>query len=149
MRLTAIATALALSAGSAAAQAHGAPAASHPRSAEVAAAETAFAQSMADRDFVAFSRFVAEDAVFLNSGKPLRGKAAVLEYWKKFFDGPAAPFAWKPELVEANMTGEYGSSTGPVTNPEGKIFARFYSTWRREADGSWRIVFDNGYATDK
>lgn len=131
------------------AQAQPAENAPHPRRAEVVAAEAAFAQSMAERDFAAFSRHVADDAVFLNGGKPLRGKAAVLAHWKKFFDGPNAPFTWKPELVEANMSGEFGSTTGPVTTPEGKIVARFYSTWRREGDGSWRIIFDNGYDADK
>ena len=70
--------------------------------AQVRAAETAFAKSMADRDFAAFSALVADDAVFINGGQPLRGKAAILAFWKKFFDGPAAPFAWRPEIVEAS-----------------------------------------------
>lgn len=111
--------------------------------AQVRAAETAFAKSMADRDFAAFSALVADDAVFINSGQPLRGKPAVLAHWKKFFDGPAAPFAWKPEIVE--VSGALGYTEGPVSSPDGKVFARFWSTWRRDAaTGAWRVVFDNG-----
>ena len=51
------------------------------------AAETAFAKSMADRDFDAFASHVDEGAVFINGGKPLRGKAAVLEHFKKCNSG--------------------------------------------------------------
>jgi ketosteroid isomerase-like protein len=107
------------------------------------AAETAFAKSMADRDFDAFASHVADDAVFINGGNPLRGKAAVLAHWKRFFDTPAAPFAWQPELAE--VAGDLGYTEGPVSAPEGRVFARFYSTWRRSTSGRWFVVFDNGY----
>lgn len=112
---------------------------------DLRAAETAFAQSMADRDFAAFANLVADDAVFLNSGNPLRGKAAVLAHWKKFFEKPEAPFAWKPELAEVSGRGDIGATSGPVTVADGKLVAFFQSTWRREPDGRWQIVFDNGF----
>jgi ketosteroid isomerase-like protein len=111
---------------------------------QVSAAETAFAKSMADRDLNAFASFIAEDAVFLNGGKPLRGKAAIVEFWKRFFTAKEAPFSWKPELVQVLPTGGLAHSSGPVS-AGGKQFANFYSTWRREADGSWKVVLDNGY----
>lgn len=110
---------------------------------QVRDAEIAFAKSMADRDFTAFSALVADDAVFVNGGKPLRGKAEVLAFWKRFFEKPAAPFSWKPEIVEA-ASGDLGYTTGPVAAPDGKLIATFHSTWRRERDGRWRVVFDNG-----
>ena len=113
-------------------------------SAELRAAETAFAATMARRDLAAFSALVADDAVFMNGGHPLRGKARVVEHWKQYFDGPQPPFSWKPETAEANMSGTMGYTRGPVTSPEGKVFAHFHSTWRRQADGQWRVVFDNG-----
>ncbi|OWQ86357.1 hypothetical protein CDN99_20365 [Roseateles aquatilis] len=106
-------------------------------------AELAFAATMATRDFKAFGEFVAEDAVFISGNKPLRGRTAVLAEWKRFFDGPEAPFEWAPDLVEVLPDGKLGYSTGPV-RVKGKLVARFASTWRREADGRWRVVFDNG-----
>ena len=115
------------------------------RAAEVRASEQAFARSMADRDFLAFGAFIAEDAVFINSGRPLRGKPAILAHWKRFFDVPSAPFSWKPEVAEVTRTGELGYTTGPVTSAAGGITAHFHSTWRRDAAGRWQIVFDNGY----
>jgi ketosteroid isomerase-like protein len=113
--------------------------------AEVRATETAFAQSMADRDFLAFGAFIADDAVFVNGGRPLRGKPAILGFWKKFFDAPSPPFSWKPDVAEVIGRGDLGYTTGPVTSAAGTLTAHFHSTWRRGADGRWRIVFDNGY----
>lgn len=112
---------------------------------QVAAAESAFAKTMADRDHAAFMSFLSEEAVFLNGGKPLRGKAAVAAHWKQFYAGPSAPFSWKPELVEVTDSGTLAQSIGPVYAPDGSLIARFYSTWRLEAPGVWRVVFDDGY----
>jgi ketosteroid isomerase-like protein len=124
------------------------PASQMPHDAAVQAVTTTeqqFADTMARRDFAAFLSFVADDAVFLNGGKPLAGKQAIGDRWRAFFDAPAAPFSWKPELVVVLASGALATSTGPVSNPSGQVFSRFHSTWRLEGDGRWRIVFDNGY----
>jgi len=112
---------------------------------EVTEVEIAFAKTMADRNFSAFLSFVADDAVFLNGGKPLRGKLAIAAHWKGFFTEQLAPFSWRPDLVEVVGSGRLAQSIGAVTSPDGKIVARFYSTWRLEPDGSWRVVLDDGY----
>jgi ketosteroid isomerase-like protein len=111
--------------------------------AQVKAAETAFAQTMAARDLDAFAAHVADEALFF--GKTvLRGKAAVVAGWKGFFEGPNAPFSWAPEQVEVLDSGTLALSTGPVKNPAGTVVGTFNSIWRREADGRWRVVFDKG-----
>jgi ketosteroid isomerase-like protein len=111
---------------------------------EVARVERAFAKSMADRDFAAFMTFVSADAVFFSGPMPLRGKAAVRDWWARYFEGPVAPFSWEPDTVEALASDDLALSTGPVREPSGKAVARFLSIWRREAPGVWRIVFDRG-----
>ncbi|HTP40562.1 MAG TPA: nuclear transport factor 2 family protein [Steroidobacteraceae bacterium] len=121
------------------------PASSDTLRQQVVATETAFAATLAARDFKAFAEFVAEDAVFLNGGNPLRGKATILVHWKKFFDGAQAPFSWKPELVEVVGNGDLAESTGPVYDASGTLISHYYSTWRRDALGHWHIVLDNGY----
>jgi ketosteroid isomerase-like protein len=112
--------------------------------AEARAAERAFATTMAARDLAGFASHVAEDAVFLGGQRVLRGKATVVDAWKRFFEGPAAPFSWEPEKVEALDSGSLALSTGPVYDPQGRRIGTFNSIWRREADGRWRVVFDNG-----
>lgn len=107
--------------------------------------EIAFAQTMADRKPDLFMSFVSEEAVFLNDGDPLVGKKAIAAHWMRYFEGEKAPFSWKPDQVEVSGSGTLGQTTGPVYSPEGKLILRFYSTWKLEPDGVWRIVFDNGY----
>lgn len=110
---------------------------------QVRQAERAFAKTMADRDHAAFVRHLADDTIFLGR-RALRGKAEVAGAWKGFFEGPRAPFSWEPERVEVNDAGTLGISTGPVRDENGKQTGTFSSIWRREKDGRWRIVFDNG-----
>jgi ketosteroid isomerase-like protein len=115
---------------------------------QVADTERAFAQTMADRDLAAFSRFLSDETVFFSGPTPLRGKAAVMEFWKRFYDKPEAPFSWRPDKVEALDSGTLALSSGPVFDPAGKCVGRFTSIWRQEAPSVWRIVFDKGGACD-
>ena len=110
---------------------------------EVRTTEIAFARSMADRDHAAFATFLADEAVFFGRGVT-RGRSAVAAAWKPFFEGKAAPFSWEPESVEVLDSGRLGMSSGPVRDPSGKRAGTFNSIWRREADGTWKIVFDKG-----
>jgi ketosteroid isomerase-like protein len=112
--------------------------------AQVRAAETAFAKTMADRDHAAFVSFLAEDTVFFGGQGPIRGRDAVAAAWKRFYEGPQAPFSWGPERVAVIATGGLAYSSGPVKDPAGKNVGTYNSTWRREQDGSWKIVLDAG-----
>ena len=111
---------------------------------QVRAAETAFAKSMADRDLAAFTALLADDTVFWGGKGVNRGKAAVAADWKRFFDGPAAPFSWAPAEVEVLDSGTLGFTSGPVFDPKGNRIGTFNSVWQRQADGTWKIVFDKG-----
>lgn len=110
---------------------------------EVREAERAFARTMAERDHDAFAGFVSEEAVFLGRDV-LRGRAAVAAGWKPLFEGDTAPFSWEPERVVVLESGDLALSTGPVYDPSGERVGTFNSTWRRESDGVWRVVFDVG-----
>jgi len=114
------------------------------RRAEVFAAERAFARSMADRDFTAFGRYVADDSVFFGGSTALHGREAVLAAWRGFFEGPTAPFSWEPDQVEVLASGNLALSTGLVKSAEGVVTARFNSIWQRQPDGRWLVVFDKG-----
>ncbi len=111
---------------------------------QVMATERAFAQTMADRDPVAFAGYLAEETVFFDGKTPMVGADAVATAWQPYFDGPDAPFAWEPELVVVLESGALALSSGPVFTPDGQRVATFNSIWRREPSGDWRIVFDKG-----
>jgi ketosteroid isomerase-like protein len=106
--------------------------------------ERAFAQTLADRDHQAFMTFLSEETIFFSGDTPLRGKLQVAEAWKSYFQEPAAPFSWAPELVVVLDSGTLALSSGPVRDPAGARVATFNSVWRLEPDGQWRIVFDKG-----
>jgi ketosteroid isomerase-like protein len=101
---------------------------------------------MADRDLAAFERYLSPHTVFWTGGKALRGKAAVVAAWTRFYEGAQAPFSWEPDEVVVIGDGSLAQSTGPVRDAAGKLIARFRSVWRREPDGRWLIVLDRGDA---
>ena len=137
----AIVTTLALLAGCAAVPPRASPA---DLQKQVGDAERGFARSMAERNFAAFQTFLSDEAVFFAGPTPLRGKQAVADNWKRFYEKPEAPFSWGPESVEVLDSGTLAISSGPVKNPEGKHVATFFSIWRQEAPGVWRVIFDKG-----
>lgn len=113
--------------------------------AEVRAAECAFSSAFANRDRELFLSFVSENAVFLGEATTHRGRQAVALAWASLLEGVEAPFTWMPERVEAANSGLV-LSTGPVHDARGCMTGRFSSVWRREEDGAWRVIFDQGCA---
>jgi len=111
---------------------------------QVRSTEIAFAKTLADRDPAAFAKFLAEETIFMSNGRVTRGAKQVAERWRGYFDSPKAPFSWAPETVEVLDSGTLAMSSGPVRDPDGKRIGTFNSVWRRERDGAWKIVLDNG-----
>jgi ketosteroid isomerase-like protein len=115
---------------------------------DVAARESAFAQTMAERRFDHFADFVAADAVFRGASQPLIGREAVVGKWKAFYDAPRAAFSWSPDRVTVSADGRSALSTGPVRDADGQVVSRFMSIWRLDADGRWRVMVDQGVDLD-
>jgi len=111
---------------------------------EVRDSERAFAKTMADRNLNAFGGYVAEEGVFFGGKGPLRGRAAVVAAWTRFFEGKDAPFSWEPETVDVLPSGTLALTSGPVHDPKGTLIGTFSTIWRLEPDGRWRVVFDKG-----
>ena len=110
------------------------------------ATEIAFAKAFADRDAKKFFSYLAEDAQFLGRRNIMRGKQEVIGGWSEFFKSAIAPFRWQPDRVVTNAAGELGFSSGPVFDEAGVQIGTFTSTWVRQPDGSWKIIFDGGSA---
>jgi ketosteroid isomerase-like protein len=118
-----------------------------PQPQRVADAERSFAATMAKRDANGFAAHISEEAIFMGSSdtpRVLRGRAAIVEGWKQFFDGPTAPFSWEPDIAEVLDSGTMALTSGPVSDPAGQLIGRFNSIWRLEPDGRWRVLFDRG-----
>jgi ketosteroid isomerase-like protein len=111
---------------------------------QVADTERGFARSMAERDLKAFRSFLSRETIFFSGEKPRRGPDEVVGFWQRFYKEPQAPFSWEPQEVEVLDSGTLALSSGPVRDPQGKVFATYTSIWRLEEGGQWRIVFDKG-----
>jgi len=106
--------------------------------------ERAFAATMAARDFDGFVHYLASEAVFMEGDVTLRGRPAVAQSWRRYYDGARAPFSWEPEQVEVVESGTLAYSSGPVRNAAGQPIGTYHSVWRLDAPGRWTVVFDGG-----
>jgi ketosteroid isomerase-like protein len=99
---------------------------------------------MAERDHDAFVSFLSPEAVFFGGDGEIRGREAIAAAWKPLFEGPDAPFSWRPDSATVLDSGSLGLTSGPVLGSDGGRIGTFNSVWRRETDGSWKVVFDRG-----
>ncbi|MCI1729216.1 MAG: nuclear transport factor 2 family protein [Chiayiivirga sp.] len=116
--------------------------------------ERSFAQSIERGDAAAFAEHVQVDAVFqAGTAEPQRGRGAVVAAWQPMITGEF-PLRWHPGIVSIGGDPDIALSTGPAWvqvastgGADGKAAARyrlgsFVSTWVRDADGAWRVLFD-------
>ena len=117
---------------------------------EVICAETGFSRAAEAKDKDAFLSFVDPDARFI-SGTVARGRTEIGEAWAATFaeDGPT--MRWRPAYVEVSADGKIALSRGPYRSTTvtagGEInhsWGHFVSTWRRNKDGVWQVMFDSG-----
>ncbi len=117
---------------------------------EVICAETAFSRAAELRDKELFLSFVDPDARFVSS-RISRGRAEVGDAWAIFFvpDGPQ--IRWRPGIVAVSSDGGLAISRGPyrsvTLDADGErieSWGTFISTWRRNPDGDWQVLFDTG-----
>ena len=119
----------------------------------VTCAEIDFALSVEHGDERAFAEFIHPDARFIGGGIS-RGREAVLSTWAPFFDDGGPRLIWRPMIVEVLESGDLALSRGPyrlqTTDENGvaiEVWGTFNSTWQRQSDGRWQVIFDAGSPT--
>ena len=119
---------------------------------EVWTRELGFARSVVEHDAAAFADFIALGAVFGARGsQPQRGRDAVVAAWAGIVSGKDLLLSWYPRTVAIGGEPDIAFSSGPALYedpaPETKQRFRlgaFQSIWHRDADGVWRVLFDDG-----
>ncbi|MGB5379256.1 YybH family protein [Muriicola sp.] len=98
----------------------------------------------------AFLYYAAEDAVLMRNNSLIIGKTAIVQQFEdQKSTGNSPSLSWKPDFVDVSSSGDLGytygtfvytsqDSTGQTNNIEGV----FHTVWKRQADGSWRFVWD-------
>jgi len=108
-------------------------------------AERSFSRASAElgtRD--AFIRYLADDAVVFRPG-PVNAQ----EYLRQ---QPMEPglLSWAPVFADVGAAGDLGFTTGPwefrrdPADAEAIACGQYFSIWRKQADGSWKVVIDHG-----
>jgi ketosteroid isomerase-like protein len=96
----------------------------------------------------AFAAFAAENAVIQRRGELIKGQAAIAS-WYENNSNPDATLSWEPDFIDVSQSGDlaytygkfefsYPDSTGTKITSSGT----FHSVWKRQADGSWKFVWD-------
>ncbi|MGE5087504.1 MAG: DUF4440 domain-containing protein [Candidatus Levyibacteriota bacterium] len=114
-------------------------------------AETSFARMALEQGIRA--AFIAN---FADDGIAFEPAPAILRQTWPARPAPADPKAlqleWKPVQAAVARSGDFGYSTGPYTlsdaaHPGPLRHGVFFSVWRRDSGGPWRVALDIGIAT--
>ena len=129
------------------------------RKVDLSAEEAAIRRTDADwlaaasaRDLNRVLPFWADDATIVTPGMPpIVGKDAIRKYVSGAFATPGFSITWKTEKVEVSQSGDLAYSTGTdrisLNTPDGKSVTeenRGVAIWKKQVDGSWRVVLDMG-----
>ena len=118
-------------------------AAPKPPAAQIESAERAFAaDGLVMGVKGSFLNHMADDAIVFDPA-PVSAKAL---YGARSGEGEPK-LEWWPVWVVAARSGDLGLSTGPAAY-NGKRGGWYASIWRKDADGTWRWIYDGGGAAD-
>jgi ketosteroid isomerase-like protein len=118
---------------------------------EVAAMEDAFCAMAQEKGLLAaFEHFAAPDVAFIDTDpRKYRGLEAVRQ--RMGADQPGVKLTWAASFTDVSDDGTLGYNYGRFESrrpgPDGKEIVRggfFLTIWKRQPDGSWRYVMDNG-----
>lgn len=108
------------------------------------AAERAFAAHSVEKGIkTAFLAHMAPDAIVFRPG-PVGG----VKFFQDQTEPDAGTLEWAPDLAAIASTGDLGYTSGPwaYTNGKDLVHGHFSTVWRREPDGTWKFVIDQGAA---
>lgn len=110
--------------------------------APVIAAERAFAarhQQVSVKQ--AFQEFSADEGVAVRPDG-VKNVKEDLARWPERED--AGFIQWWPAFAGVARSGEFGFTTGPASYGGGKSFSNYFTLWKKQPDGSWKWVIDQG-----
>ena len=114
-------------------------------------ADRAFAAAVAEGGTEAWVSWFAEDGAQIQPGAgEIRGRDAIRQLMAGL-DDPNFSLSWEPRRADIADSGELGWTTGDyVSRGVGTDGAprqsqgRYVTIWRKQADGSWKVVMDLG-----
>jgi ketosteroid isomerase-like protein len=112
-------------------------------------ADRAFNRATAERRTDGWTEFFAEDAEMIRSAGTITGRAAIREDMAKAFADTAFTLTWEP--LQSDVSGDLGYTNGKfearfrdATGNAMTRTGRYLTIWKKQADGSWKVVRDIG-----
>ena len=96
--------------------------------------------------YKAFKSFAAKDAVIMRNNELVEGLMNIDIHYK---NQTSKGLAWSPDFVDVSASGDlaytYGHYTYSYTDSTGRAVENkgiFHTVWKRQADGTWKFVWD-------
>ena len=121
-------------------------------SAAIMQADRDFSRAVANRDRNAFLSFLADKVTF-NAGtaNERQGRDAIMMGWSDFFEKDGPSLTWAPTEAIVSAAGNEGATTGTAVlkskAADGTMQEQrtaYVTVWRKQGDGSWKVVADTG-----
>ena len=115
-------------------------------------AEKGQISAIGQKDLAGATSLYADDAVFIgDDGKAVHGKDAIAAGFKEFLADPTLKLDYTPGAKSFSSSGDLAYSTASYTesftDPKTKkpvtLTGTNLSVWRKQADGSWKLVADS------
>ena len=114
-------------------------------------ADSEFDRATAEKGIAAWVSFFAEDGMQVTVDGNIQGRKAIREYMSPAFARPGFALRWKPTYADISRSGDLGYTTGTYEirgkTPQGQEVSRtgrYVTIWKKQADGSWKVVADIG-----
>lgn len=117
---------------------------------EIANTEKQFMEMAAKEGLAKAFTFYAADSAVINRGNSIiKGKAAISKIYNKPSVQTNIKLIWEPDFIDVSAAGDlaytYGQYTYSYTDTTGTEHSTtgyFHTVWKRQANGSWKYVYD-------
>lgn len=118
-------------------------------------ADRDFNKATQERKLEGWMEYMADNVVLGHEDQPNFGKDAVRKAMA-MLNTPGSSLTWEPTYGELFAGGELGFTTGKWVrrgkNSQGEErvgTGRYLTVWKKQKDGSWKVVWDGGTADPK
>ena len=119
---------------------------------EMMAADREFSRVTGEQRLAGFVTFMDDSVGTLRPDSPvIHGREAMAGRWKRLLDNADLSLDWEPIYAEASGSGDFGFTVGrSVFKQRGEKgwevagTGKYVTVWRRQQDGSWKVLFDSG-----
>jgi len=118
-------------------------------------ADRAFAQATKERGVDGWVSFFADSGVMVAPGHNIVGRAAIRELMAAELGDTTHLLTWHPTGAEASSSGDLGYTVGRwertarIKDSTATLRGTYVTVWRKQGDGTWKVVLDVGNADPK